>query len=76
MADDNYNNIIKPVEGLQNIIGLTPAKRREERKRRRDLRSGNRQKSGEDPGRGVDEKSAGVERAEDGTNEPSNDYCA
>jgi hypothetical protein len=33
MADSDYN-MIKPVEGLPNIPGLTPAKRREERKRR------------------------------------------
>jgi len=32
---DNDSNIIKPVESLQNIAGLTPARRREERKRRR-----------------------------------------
>jgi hypothetical protein len=36
MADNDYN-IIKPVDGLQNIRGLTPAKRREERKRRQNL---------------------------------------
>lgn len=33
MPDDNYN-MIKPVESLQNIISLTPTKRREERKQR------------------------------------------
>lgn len=33
MADSD-SNIIKPVESLHNIAGLTPAKRREERKRR------------------------------------------
>jgi len=32
---DNDSNIIKPVESLQNIAGLTPARRRKERKRRR-----------------------------------------
>ena len=36
MADYD-SNMIKPVEGLQNITGLTPAKRREERKRRQQL---------------------------------------
>jgi len=34
---DNDHNIIKPVEGLQNIAGLTGTKRREERKRRQNL---------------------------------------
>jgi len=33
MADNNYN-IIKPVEAMQNIVGLSPARRRQERKRR------------------------------------------
>jgi hypothetical protein len=36
MADYN-SNMIKPVEGLQSITGLTPAKRRDERKRRQQL---------------------------------------
>lgn len=33
MTENDYN-IIKPVDGLQNIIGLAPVKHREERKRR------------------------------------------
>jgi len=35
MADSN-SNIINPVETMQNIAGVTPAKRREERKRRQE----------------------------------------
>lgn len=35
MADNN-SNMIKPVEGLQNVAGLTPAKRREQGKRQQD----------------------------------------
>jgi len=34
---DNDSNIIKPVEGLYNTAGLTPTKRREQRKRRQNL---------------------------------------
>jgi hypothetical protein len=34
---DNESNIIKPVDGLHNIAGLTPAERRKERKRRQQL---------------------------------------
>jgi len=34
---DSDINIIKPVEGSQNIAGTTPAKRREHRKRRQQL---------------------------------------
>ena len=36
MADYD-SNMIKPVEGLQSITGLTSAKRREEKKRRQQL---------------------------------------
>ena len=38
MADNDYH-IIKPVEGLQNIAGLTGTKRSEERRRRQNLPS-------------------------------------
>jgi len=41
MADYN-SNMIKPVEGLQSITGLTPAKRRDERKRRQQFKQENR----------------------------------
>ena len=40
MADYN-SNMIKPVEGLQSITGLTPAKRRDERKRRQQFQQEN-----------------------------------
>ena len=43
MADYD-SNMIKPVEGLQSITGLTPAKRREERKHRQQLRQENKEK--------------------------------
>jgi len=35
------SNLIKPVDGLKNITGLTPVKHREERKRRRQLNKEN-----------------------------------
>ena len=40
MANDDYN-IIKPVESLQNISGLTPTKHREEKKKRQNLNEQN-----------------------------------
>ena len=43
MADYD-SNMIKPVKGLQSITGLTPAKQREERKRRQQLRQENEEK--------------------------------
>ena len=43
MADYD-SNLIKPVEGLQSIAGLKPAKRREERKRRQQFNQESEQK--------------------------------
>ncbi len=40
MADNDFN-IIKPVENLQNVGGLTPANRREKRKKRQNMREKN-----------------------------------
>ena len=42
---DNDSIIIKPVESLKNIAGLTPAGRRENRKRRQQLKRENEQDS-------------------------------
>lgn len=37
---DNYDsNMIKPVDGLQNITGLAPARRREQRRRKQNFDS-------------------------------------
>ena len=43
MADYD-SSIIKPVEGLQNITGLAPARRREQRRRRQQLHEENKEK--------------------------------
>ncbi len=49
MADYDFD-MIKPVEGLQNVTGLNPAKRREERRRQRQFRDqkGNQNESDND----------------------------
>ena len=39
------SNMIKPVEGLQNVTGLTPARRREERRHRKQLGNKNDEKN-------------------------------
>jgi hypothetical protein len=75
MPDSDYN-IIKPVESLHNVAGLTPAKRREERKRRRDLHKGESQESEQELNESVDEESLGNELTEDETDQHSIDYCA
>ena len=38
------SNLIKPVEGLKNITGLSPVKHRKERKRRQQLNQENEEK--------------------------------
>ncbi|MHC4666487.1 MAG: hypothetical protein ACYS9T_11135 [Planctomycetota bacterium] len=75
MADSDYN-IIKPVEGLQNIAGLTPARRREERRRRRELRKGKEQDSEQRANESSGESSVDIESAADDSEQHSIDYCA
>jgi hypothetical protein len=84
MADYD-SNMIKPVEGLQSITGLTPAKRREERKRRQQLNQGNEEEGEQQLNESVDESTQGQadslrEQTENGSNRNSNDtgvdYCA
>ena len=58
MADYD-SNMIKPVEGLQNITGLTPTKRREERKRRQQLHQEKEEKGEQELNGAVDESAQG-----------------
>jgi len=80
MADNN-SSVIKPVEGLQNIAGLTPAERRKDRKRRQQLNPENEQSSDteDQPENTVDELSAPIELTENENEESASggiDYCA
>ena len=70
MAENNYN-IIKPVESLQNIRGLTPAKRREERKKQQNL-----QKQNEEEAEQQVDESTNEETTENEGEQHSIDYCA
>lgn len=60
---DNDSNIVKPVEGMQNITGLSPARRRQQRKRRQDLHEKGKQNPESAKG-GLDEKNQGDEPTE------------
>ncbi|MGD8501044.1 MAG: hypothetical protein PVJ86_10380 [Phycisphaerales bacterium] len=73
MADYD-SNMIKPVEGLQNITGLTPARRREERKRRQQSNQENREKDEST----ADEETLPQGQTENGNDQDSTgiDYCA
>jgi hypothetical protein len=75
MADYD-SNMIKPVNGLKNIAGLTSVKRREERQRRRQLQHENEEK--DEAGQG--EETPPQEQPGDETDVNSDgvgiDYCA
>jgi len=75
MADNDYN-IIKPVASLQNIAGLTAAKRREERKRRQNLPGGQQENAEEQLKDLVDQQKRDAESTDGKNNHHSIDYCA
>lgn len=54
MAENDFN-MVKPVESLQNISGLSPAKRREERKRRQDTSGQKKEDSQQQPEEFIEE---------------------
>jgi len=75
---DNVHNIIKPVEGLQNIAGLSPTKRREKRKKRQNLheQEDRQRELAEDELNESSEEDIGNKIAENGRDKRSIDYCA
>jgi len=56
MMADYDSNMIKPVEGLQSITGLTPAKRREERKRQQQFHQENEDKDEQQMNQSVEQQ--------------------
>ena len=80
MMADNDSNMIKPVESPQNIAGLTPTKRREERKRQQDLHKQKSEESEQEPNESVDEETIGNELTENKNDRNPDgigiDYCA
>ncbi len=77
MAEIDHN-IIKPVESLRNIGNITPAKRREERKKRQDLHEQNKEqrRGDEDQLNESTEENTNREIAENDRDDHSIDYCA
>jgi len=72
---DNDSSIIKPVESLQNIAGLKPTKRREERKRRQNLQQQSNQEPEQEPDESVDQDTTN-KSAENENDQNTIDYCA
>ncbi|MHC4616183.1 MAG: hypothetical protein ACYTEQ_00360 [Planctomycetota bacterium] len=75
MAESDYNTI-KRVESLQNITGLTPAKRREERRRRRGSYNEKKQESEQEPNESAKENGLSGKLTEDEGEQHTIDYCA
>jgi hypothetical protein len=79
MADKDLN-IVKPVDGLQNIAGLTPARRREERKRRQNLNEKKHKESEQQLKESVDQQDLSNEPTKnkngDNPDDVGIDYCA
>jgi len=73
---DNDSSIIKPMEGLQNIEGLTPTRRREERKRKQSLNKQNKEGPEEELNESVDQQDLGNELTENESDQNTIDYCA
>jgi hypothetical protein len=76
---DNDSNTIKPVESLQNIPVLTPAKRREQKKHRQQTHRENKQDSEQEQNSLVDEQDLGDELTENENERSASggiDYCA
>lgn len=73
---DNDSNTIKPVESLQNIPILTPAKRRDQRKQRQQQHKDNKEYSEEEKNILADEQDLDSELAESENGPNTIDYCA
>jgi hypothetical protein len=72
---DYNSNIIKPVENLQNIPGLVPAKDREQKKRRQ-AQEENKEKLQQEPGKSADEQKARKKITKNDNGRDAIDYCA
>lgn len=72
---DYNSNIIKPVENLQNIPGLVPAKDREQKKRRQPQEE-NKEKLQQEPGKSADEQKARKKITKNENETDTIDYCA
>jgi hypothetical protein len=73
---DNDSSIIKPVEGMQNIAGLTPARRREQGKQQRNLHEEESEESGKEVNESVNEQDLNNEVTVTSEEKSTIDYCA
>ena len=73
---DNDSNTIKPVESLQNIPVLAPAKRREQRKQRQHTHLENEEYSEQEQNNLADEQDLDAKLTENESDPNTIDYCA
>ena len=74
---DYESNIIKPVDSLQNIVGLAPARRREQRRRRQQLDSDNEKNEQKNENQNIrKDLSQGNMNLDDEAGGSKIDYCA
>jgi hypothetical protein len=73
---DNDSSIIKPVESLQNISGLTPTRRREQRKKRQTLNQENGQNPEQETDEQLDDQCPKDKNAQNQNRPGTIDYCA
>lgn len=73
---DNDSNKIKPVESLQNIPVLTPAKRRDQRKHHQQTHTENKEYSKQEQNNLPDRQDLDAELAENENDQNIIDYCA
>jgi len=74
MVDSNYN-MIKPVESLQNVAGVTPVKERKERNRQKKQKEKSQQEHEQIPDESLEAES-GSETTGQQDDPNSIDYCA
>ena len=75
MADSD-SSIIKPVDSLQSIPTVTPAGRRENKKRRQQPQKGDKEYSEQEQNRSADEQDLQSEPDESEDDRNTIDYCA
>ena len=74
---ENYDsNMIKPVDGLQNITGLAPARRREQRRRRQKFESEQKEKEQKQNFEDTVKKKLDEQLYIDDAGDSKIDYCA
>jgi hypothetical protein len=73
---DNDSNIIKPVESMQNITGLTPARRREQGKHQGNLHEEESGESEQEANGSAEEQNLSDELMSKGDDKSTIDYCA